>query len=200
MRSAMATGAAPHEPSDALVARVLAGDREVFGSLVSRHQREVWAVTSALLDRAVAENLVQQCFVNAYEHLDQYQAGRDFGAWLRAIARNLVLRELRAAGRETSRLARYREHLLAALGSEDDAAREREADRAAHFERAQRALRGCREQLAPAAARALSLRYEQDLPLPEIAQTLGRTVVATRQLLFRTRLALRACLERALAS
>jgi RNA polymerase sigma-70 factor (ECF subfamily) len=198
----MAAVTATHAPEadDALVARVLAGDSEAFGALVRRHQRAVWGVAAALLDRAAAENLVQQCFVTAYERLHKYQMGRDFGAWLNGIARNLVWKALRTATRETRGLGRYREHLLAVVGAAGELEAEREAEVAARWERSQRALRGCREALAPAAARALSLRYEQGLSLEEIAQALGRTVVATRQLLFRTRLALRACLDKALSS
>jgi len=194
-----ASAADAPEPSDALVAQVVAGDRATFGILVRRHQREVWGVASALLDRAAAENLVQQCFVSAYEHLDQYQQGRDFGAWLKAIARNLVLKELRTASRENARMGRYRQHLLV-LFAEVPHEDEREAELADRRERTRRALVGCREALGPAAARALALRYEQGLGLEEVAAAIDRTVVATRQLLFRTRLALRACIDKALAS
>ncbi|RYD67895.1 MAG: RNA polymerase sigma factor, partial [Verrucomicrobiaceae bacterium] len=78
--------------TDAIVLQVMSGHREAFGELVERYQVDVWRVLVAVLnDGAVTEDLVQQTFVNAFEHLDQYQPGRDFGLWIKTIARNLAL-------------------------------------------------------------------------------------------------------------
>jgi DNA-directed RNA polymerase specialized sigma24 family protein len=49
------------------------------------------------------------------------------------------------------------------------------------------------------AARALELRFEEALSVEQVAAALGRTAAATRQLLFRARAAVRACIERRLA-
>jgi RNA polymerase sigma-70 factor (ECF subfamily) len=177
--------------SDELVRRVLAGDTASFAQLVRRHQVDVWKVAAAMLtDRVATENLVQQTFVNAYERLDQYQPGRDLVRWLKGIARNLVRQELRKRTRETEHMTHYRDY-LGALYSEDDRSDQRTRELEA-------ALRACREQLSPAAARALDLQYEQGLSVEEVATALDRTLAATRQLLFRTRLALRECVERRL--
>jgi RNA polymerase sigma-70 factor (ECF subfamily) len=135
------------------------------------------------------QGLVQQSFVTAFESLDRYTAGRDLGAWLRGIARNLVREELRRSSRESHRLQLYRDYLAALYA--DEVAADDEAGRL------ERALRRCRERLTATAARALALHYEQGLGLAEVAQAIGRTVVATRQLLFRTRTALRLCVEAA---
>jgi RNA polymerase sigma-70 factor (ECF subfamily) len=173
---------------EAVVRRVLGGDTEAFALLVERHEAAVWRIVAAGLgERGSVENLVQQCFVSAYETLGRYRPGHDFGAWLRGIARNLAREELRRLGRESRRLSSYRAYLLALY--EDDAAAGAEEDRLA------RALARCREGLAPPAAQALSLRYDRGLDLAAVAAALGRTLVATRQLLFRTRLALRLCVE-----
>src|SRR5688572_1855499 len=85
------------EPStDDLVRRVLAGETQTFVQIVRRYEREVWKIVALMLrDHTATENFVQQCFVNAYERLGQYEVGRDFGLWLKAIARNLVRNELR---------------------------------------------------------------------------------------------------------
>jgi RNA polymerase sigma factor (sigma-70 family) len=60
-----------------------------------------------LQDQSASEDLVQQTFVKAFMSLDNYQTGRDFGAWLRTIARNLLRNELRRRGREDKNLSRY---------------------------------------------------------------------------------------------
>jgi RNA polymerase sigma-70 factor (ECF subfamily) len=97
-------------PSDTelLVERVMDGDLDAYGDIVLRHQSEVWAVVSALLlNRGEAEDLVQEVFVSAYRHLGSYERGRDFSAWITAIARNRVRNEMRRRGRELHRLAFY---------------------------------------------------------------------------------------------
>jgi RNA polymerase sigma-70 factor, ECF subfamily len=176
------------ETDDTLVGLTVAGDTNAFAILVKRHQWAVRAVVSGLIDRASVENLVQQAFVNAYEHLDQYRKGEAFGAWLCGIARNLLRQELRRSSRESRQYRMYREYLDAQANTDDD------------FATAQRQLvemtKRCREALADAAAQAISLRYEEALPIEAIASVLGRTALATRQLLFRARLAIRDCVEK----
>lgn len=181
------------EDSDALVRAVLAGDTERFAVLVRRHENEVWKVAAALLgSRAASENLVQQTFVNAYERLEQYQPGRDFPRWLKGIARNLVREELRKSSREHQTLSHYRDYVLALYADEDAA--ERQARELA------RAVSACREQLAPAASRALALHYDDGLTVEQVAAAIRRTIAGTRQLLFRARLALRGCVEKSVAT
>ncbi len=186
----MLTDAAADEQ---LVRRVLAGEIEVFAQIVDRYETDIWKMVAALLgDRARCENLVQQCFVNAYEHLHQHQAGRELGAWLRGIARNALREELRRSSRERHRMILYREYLRVLYS--DDGRSALEQDRLAS------ALKDCRQSLATAAATAVALHYEDGLALEAVAARLGRTVAATKQLLFRARVALRACVESRLSA
>ena len=68
--------------------------------LVRLFQESVWRIAAAMLrDRDATENLVQQVFVDAYLHLDQYEPGTDFGAWIRTVARNRLRKDLRTASR-----------------------------------------------------------------------------------------------------
>jgi len=175
--------------TDDLVRRVLGGEIECFGVLVERHETEVWKVAVSVLgDRAAAEELVQQTFVNAYERLGQYEQGRDLGRWLRGIARNQVREKLRNSSRERTYLSHYQHYLLALYDDDDGAERRTREVRAA--------VSGCRERLSPVAARAVNLHYDEGRPVEEVAALIGRTAAATRQLLFRARTALRDCLQR----
>jgi RNA polymerase sigma-70 factor (ECF subfamily) len=177
-----------------LVRRVLAGETSVFADIVRRYQRGVWrAIAQMGEDRPVTENLVQQTFLNAYEHLDQYDQDRDLSHWLMAIARNLVRKELRSQGRERHRMRHYRAYLAALYGDDDDRVEER-------HRRLESALEACRQGLGPGAAQAVQLRYQKGLDVEAIADLLGRSAAATRQLLFRARTALRACVQERLAS
>jgi len=184
--------AQPEIDTEALVGRVLAGDTDSFSAVVRRHEAEVWRVAAALLgDRTATANLVQQTFVNAYEKLEQYRPGHDFTRWLKGIARNLVREDLRRREREGRTLAAYRDYLEQLHGDEGRSEQhQRELDRA---------VSACRQELAPAASRALALHYDEGLSVEEVAAAIARTVAGTRQLLFRARLALRACVEKRLA-
>ncbi len=109
------TGPATPE-ADRIVAGVLAGDTPAFAGLIRMYQESVWRIAASMLrDRDATESLVQQVFVDAYFHLDQYAPGTDFGAWVRTVARNRLRKELRSAGREDRRLAVYRERLAERL-------------------------------------------------------------------------------------
>src|SRR5258707_9219118 len=98
---------------DSIVTRVLGGEIDAYEAIVRCYQTEVWKVVAAMLFNAPrAEDLVQQTFINAYQHLHHYQRGRDFGAWLKEIARNQVRLEIRSRTRENRRLDVCQNHLL----------------------------------------------------------------------------------------
>jgi RNA polymerase sigma-70 factor (ECF subfamily) len=182
----------PEASVDGLVRRVREGEVELYAEIVRRYQGDVWKVVCALLrDLKASEDLVQQAFVQAFQYLDRFRPGEDFGAWVRQIARNLVRQELRTRARESRRLEAYSAILEERL--RDD----READR--RRERVAEALRACREGLPERGAEALAMRYERAMGFEEIAGSMGRTVEATRQLLVRVRSMLRGCIERRLA-
>lgn len=176
---------------DGIVDRILAGDLDAYEAIVRGYQREVWRVAAAmLLSREKTEDLVQQTFINAFQHLDRYERGRDLGAWLKEIARNEVRQEIRRRLREDRRLAIYYGHLVQRYDTATTSTRE---------ERLEEALASCREKLPPASAKLVDLRYDSALDFSQIASFIGRTVEATRQQVARIRLALRDCIEKHLA-
>jgi len=178
--------------TDGLVARIRAGETALYAELVRRHQADVRKVVGALLrDLRSTEDLVQQAFVNAYQHLDRFREGADFAVWIKAIARNLARMELRTRSREGRRLDVYGE-LLERRWRDEDRAHRRENETGD-------ALRRCKEALGGDGARALSMRYEQGRPFGEISSELGRSVEAVRQLLSRVRVSLRDCIRKRLA-
>ena len=76
---------------DSVIQAVRQGRVEAYAAVVRRHQEEIWQIAAySLRDASETEELVQRVFVQAYTRLGSYELGRDFGAWLRAIARNLV--------------------------------------------------------------------------------------------------------------
>lgn len=87
-----AQSASPERDAWALVDRVQAGDAEAFGLIYDRYVDEVYRfVAYRVTSRALAEDLTSETFVRALRRISTLQwRGRDPGAWLITIARNLV--------------------------------------------------------------------------------------------------------------
>lgn len=177
---------------DLIIERVLDGQTEAYAEIVRRYQREVGRIVVTMLgDSEQTADLVQQVFLDAFLHLDQFQIGRDFGLWIKEIARNRVRQEVRTLVREERRLAIYRQHLLARLSDEQASGR---------FEQDYLdALRQCQEQLPQRSAELVRRRYVQRQSFEEIAASQGSTAAAVQRMLSRIRLALRTCVEARLA-
>ncbi|MBA4186617.1 MAG: hypothetical protein C0467_01225 [Planctomycetaceae bacterium] len=180
-------GATPE--ADQFVRAVLAGDTAAFAGLVRLYESDLWRIAAVMLrGRGATENMVQQAFIDAYAHLDQYQLGTDFGAWIRTVARNRLRKELRTASREERRLAVYREQLAERLRAEgldphDDA------------DLYIAALRGCREDLPERDSTLIQMRYEKGWSFETIAARQGQTQEAVQRMISRIRVRLRACIE-----
>ncbi len=185
-------GPAIRSEADRIVEEVLAGDTEAFAGLVRLFQESVWRIGASLLrDRDATDNLVQQVFVDAYLHLDQYETGTDFGAWIRTVARNRLRKELRAAFREDRRLAAYRERLATRLQAEDSSYQD-------DSEVYMNALRGCRQLLPNRDAALLKMRYERGMSFEAIASNQGQTPEAVQRMISRIRFRLRDCIQKKL--
>ena len=64
-------------PDEEVVQRVRAGETGLFEVVMRRYNQRLYRVARAILrDYAEAEDVTQQAYVNAYQHLDQFEAGR----------------------------------------------------------------------------------------------------------------------------
>lgn len=95
-----------HIEDEALVARVLAGERECFGLLVRRYNQRLFRVVRAIVSSdAEAEDSVQQAYVACYANLRQFEGAAKFSTWLTRIAINEGLQRVRARKRASELLA-----------------------------------------------------------------------------------------------
>jgi RNA polymerase sigma-70 factor (ECF subfamily) len=70
-----------------VVERVLAGDKGLFELLMRRYNQRLYRVARAILGNdAEAEDVMQDAYVRAYAHLDQYAGHAAFSTWLTRIA------------------------------------------------------------------------------------------------------------------
>lgn len=99
---------------DVLIRGVLSGDRELFGIIVRRYSGRVYRVAlSVVRNFADAEDVVQDTFVSALQHLHQYSGRAKFISWLTRIAMNNSLARVGSRSR-TLNLIDDEEHPLAA--------------------------------------------------------------------------------------
>jgi RNA polymerase sigma-70 factor (ECF subfamily) len=87
----------PYETDDdSLVASVLAGNLVDFEKIMRRYnQRNFRLARGYLKEDAEAMDVVQEAYISAYNHLDQYQGPAKLSAWLGTIVRNEALMRLR---------------------------------------------------------------------------------------------------------
>ena len=70
-----------------VVARVLAGETAMFEIVMRRHNQRLYRVARAILrNDGEAEDVMQDAYVRAYEHLDQFAGRAKFSTWLTRIA------------------------------------------------------------------------------------------------------------------
>jgi RNA polymerase sigma-70 factor, ECF subfamily len=80
-----------------LVERVLDGESEAFGELVSAHLERAYRVAYRLMHhREDAEDVVQDALISALEKLDSFDVERSFGPWLQRIVVNRALNARKA--------------------------------------------------------------------------------------------------------
>jgi RNA polymerase sigma-70 factor (ECF subfamily) len=91
----------PIEQTDEdLVRQVLGGDTSLFEQLMRRYNERLYRVARAIVrDDHEAEDVMQQAYVNAFSHLDQFNGSARFSTWLTRIAVNESLARLRRQDR-----------------------------------------------------------------------------------------------------
>ncbi|MEO0446320.1 MAG: sigma-70 family RNA polymerase sigma factor [Verrucomicrobiota bacterium] len=164
--------------------------RAGFARLVREHQAGLRSFLRILGIRADAvDDLAQETFLTAFRELESFDDDRDFGKWLRGIARNLARNEIRKSARR-GRITdgELTEHLLAQ--AEEDSAEE------LHEEWHYRALRDCLEQLPEKSRQLVSGRYADEWNSTILADQFEMTATAVRLALLRIRRQLRTCIEK----
>jgi RNA polymerase sigma-70 factor (ECF subfamily) len=79
-----------------LVAAAKAGDISAFETLVGRYERKIFRLAQNITqNKEDAEDVMQEAFLKAYEHLGEFQGNSRFYTWLVRIAVNQALMKLR---------------------------------------------------------------------------------------------------------
>ena len=186
-----------------LVARAKAGELAAFEELVQRHERQVYTLALRMLrHQQDAEDVTQQTFLSALEHLKGFRGEASFSTWLLRIATHAALKIIRKRnGLETISL--------------DDATTAREEDGAiphpeyiadwrqspaelVHRAEIRQLLDEALAELDEKHRLVFLLRDVEGLSIKETAETLGLSEANTKVRLLRARLQLRERLTRTL--
>jgi RNA polymerase sigma-70 factor, ECF subfamily len=159
----------------------MAGSATSFASLVDRYERPVYAfVLERTRDRELAQELVQETFVRAYEGLERYDVSQDFIKWLMGIAYHVTAEWLRSQQRQrraldtVGQLQRAREQ--SAGGSSEVGEQNQELQ-----QRILQAMADCPENYRV----PLMMRYMDKMDYREIAETLQLSAGQVKGLLYR---------------
>ena len=168
-------------------------DRELFVEQVREHHAGLRGFVRSLgVDPPWVDDLAQEAFIVAYNRLDEYDHDRDFGAWLRGIARNLVINERRKNARRKRILS---DNLTDVLVSTSSVAEEEEREIGDNGLARMKALKECIATLPEKSLQMMRSRYEDDLSAQDIAERYGMKPPAVRKALERVRASLRKCME-----
>ncbi|HVB55573.1 MAG TPA: sigma-70 family RNA polymerase sigma factor [Candidatus Acidoferrales bacterium] len=180
-----------------LVERVLAGDRRAFESLVRKHERRVFRVALAVLGNVEdAEEAMQDAFIKAYRHLDQFRGESKFTTWLTRIAVNEALQK-RQARKETVSLDEAPDVESKSLPGRFEPWTSNPEKLYGKKEMRQLVERAI-QALPPIYRETLVLRDIEEMSAEEAAEALGLKVPALKSRLLRARLMLREALATSL--
>jgi len=166
-----------------IVERVKGGETYLFEIIMRRYNQRLFRVIRGVLrDENEVEDVMQEAYVRAYEHLDQFAGRSKFSTWLTKIAVYEAYRRLKN-GRRTSSFDDYLEELMA---TSDRSPEERT------FDSEMRSLLECAVDSLPDEYRTvLMMRDVEGMSTTETADCLNITEQNVKVRLFRARAMIR---------
>ena len=195
--------ALPDDVEATLIERLLARDERAFNELVTTYGRRVSALVFRMLgNRAEAEDLTQEVFVQVFKAISTFRGESKLSTWIYRIAVNLC--------KNRSKYLRVRhsneQDELEAVAERVDLGDARKAN-VAHIERPDEAMAGRQVErivqdailaIDPAFRECLILRDVEELSYEEIAQITGLVAGTVKSRIFRARGQLKEIVEREL--
>ncbi len=188
---------APAFDETSLVAKAKAGDAAAFAELVNHYDRRVFRMAKQITQNDEdAEDVLQETFLKAYSHLDDFQGNSKFYTWLVRIAVNEALMKLRK--RRSDKTVPLDDPIDT---GEDVVAREiavwdENPEDSYSREELGKILDEAVQSLKPAYRTVFILRDIEEMSIEETAEALNLSISAVKSRLLRARLQLREKLTR----
>ncbi len=175
-----------------LVQRIRAGERGLFEILMRRHNQRLYRAARAVMgvDTEI-EDIMQQAYMNAFTHLDQFESRSQFSTWLtrialnEAFARRRSLRQATSSGPTVDDADRLREGMHAPMAPQPD------PERQAYASELQRVLEQAVDALPETYRVVFMLREVEGLSTAETGDGLGIREEAVKTRLHRARAMIR---------
>ena len=193
VEAACVAGMPAAEPlsDEAVVARVLGGDVASFELIVRRYNQRLFRVARSIVgEDAEAEDIVQEAYVNAYQHLTQFEGRAPFSTWLTRIA--VYEASARRRKRQQLRLVTSGDVEIESMEARPV---NRDAAEVASQRELGRVLAAAIEALPPELRLVFSLRLVERLSTQETADCLELTPANVKVRLHRARLLLRSWID-----
>jgi RNA polymerase sigma-70 factor (ECF subfamily) len=180
-----------------LVEKARQGDVEAFSTLIAKYERRVYRMARQITQNDEdAEDVLQDTFLKAYEHLKSFQGQSKFYTWLTRIAVNESLMKLRK--RKSDRTVSMDDNIET---EEESIVREIAVwDGTPEQKYGQEELRAILDDailsLKPIFRTVFVLRDVEEMSTEETAEMLGLSIAAVKSRLLRARLQLREKLTR----
>jgi RNA polymerase sigma-70 factor (ECF subfamily) len=178
--------------TDDTIVQLRRGDPGALAALIARYQMRLYRYLLRLArDPAAAEDLFQQTWLRVMEKIGRYDARRNFDSWLFAVAHNLAMDFWRAKRGDSLDAAEGDEEPAGtrlAAGGPDALAQLLDFERSAM-------LAACMHELPAIHREVLTLRFEEDMKLEEIALVAGIPLSTVKSRLRRALEGLRGVLE-----
>jgi len=175
-----------------LIQKVQEGNLEAFGSLMDIHVRRLRAVIAlnAPVPHLIDE-IAHETYVFAYNHIQDFQRGTSFFAWLKSIAWNLLRAEIQRFSREQANQLKYAEKRVF------DVAPGRPLE---HSAKELDGLEKCLERVPPRLKQLIQMRYHLSFSTEEIADRVDQSAAWVRTTLCRLRRQLKDCVQDKMAT
>jgi RNA polymerase sigma-70 factor (ECF subfamily) len=174
-----------------LIQKVQEGGLEAFGQLMDLHIRRLRAVIAlnAPVPHLIDE-IAHETFVFAYNHIQEFQRGTSFFAWIKSIAWNLLRAEIQRFSREQANQTKYADRRLfevTPFRSAEHSAKELDT------------LETCLEKVPARLKQLVEMRYRLSFSTQEIADRVDQSAAWVRTTLCRLRRQLKDCVQDKLA-
>jgi len=173
-----------------LIEQTLAGNQSAYADLVKRHQRFVFTLALRFVKtREDAEEVAQDTFIKAYRSLTSFQQQAKFTTWLYTIVYTTAMTALRKKRLDTDSIDDENMYIQLENQGGFDTNNAENKSRSYYLNQAI-------AQLLTDDATIITLFYQGEQSLEEIAQTLGMEANTVKVKLFRARQRLKEKLER----
>lgn len=177
-------------PDSEIVKRVRAGDRALFEILMRRHNQQIYRAARAIVkNETEVEDVMQQAYINAFVHLDQFEERSQFSTWLTRIAVNEAIgrrQKTRAAQLINERLEDNRGTVVDTFTSSQPS-----PERQAYARELQRVLEQAVDELPDTYRAVFMLRDIEGMSTSETGEGLGLGEEAVKTRLHRARAMIR---------